>query len=317
MRLSTDQLADRDRLAIWHEVYGRYMLNIEIEPLGDGPFRAELALRALPGVNVLLGSRSSTRTSVTRPRLQTASDSLVLAIVSKGRALATQLGREAEIPLGGAVLMTSSELASHTLEDDGSLLTVQLPRASMAPYVPDIGASLMRTFSPDSDALRLLTGYAGGALALGETTSPELQATVAQHLRDLLAILLGTQGDARQACADGGVRAARLRAIKGQVIAQLGHGELSAESVAIPLRITANYVRKLLHSEGFSFSDYVLGLRLERTLAMLRNPRLADRAISWIAFDAGFNDISYFNRSFRKRYGMTPGDVRHEARIIL
>jgi len=181
----------------------------------------------------------------------------------------------------------------------------------MAPYVSDIGSSLMRTFSPDSDALRLLAGYASGALALGETSSMELQATVAQHLRDLLAILLGTQGDARELSVNRGVRAARLRAIKGQVIAQLGHGELSAESVAIPLRITANYVRKLLHAEGISFSDYVLGLRLERTFAMLRDRRLADRAISWIAFDAGFNDISYFNRSFRKRYGMTPGDVRH------
>jgi hypothetical protein len=28
----------------------------------------------------------------------------------------------------------------------------------------------------------------------------------------------------------------------------------------------------------------------------------------------GFNDLSYFNRIFRRRYGMTPSDAREEAR---
>lgn len=314
MRLSTDDLACRDRLAIWHEVYGRYMLNLEIEPLDGAPFRAELALRALPGVNVLLGSRSATRTSITPSRLQTASDSLVLAIVSKGRAFARQLGREAEIPLGGAVLMASSELGSHTLEDDGALLSIQLPRAALAPYVGDVSASYMRTFLPGSDALRLLTSYANAALTLSDAASPALQAMVAHHLRDLLAMLLGPRDEAQELIAGRGVRAGRLRAIKAQVLSQLCNPDLSAETVAIALRITADYVRKLLHGEGFSFSDYVLRLRLERTATMLRDVRLADRTISWIAFESGFNDVSYFNRSFRKRYGMTPGDMRRNAR---
>lgn len=28
------------------------------------------------------------------------------------------------------------------------------------------------------------------------------------------------------------------------------------------------------------------------------------------AFEAGFGDLSYFNPSFRRRFGMTPSDVR-------
>ncbi len=311
VHLSTQNLAERDRFAIWREIYSRHLFNVEIEPLSDGPFRCDVVLRALPGTNVVLGSRSATRTSITRPLLQTASDTLVLAITTKGRSLARQLGREETIPEGGAVLMSTAELASHTLEDDGVLLSISVPKSSIMPYVGDIGSALMRPFKPEADALRLLVDYARSAMALGETASPELQGAVAQHLRDLVSVLLGARNDAQEFLAERGVRAARLRAVKGEVLAQLGRDNLSAETVALPLRISANYVRKLLQTEGSSFSEYVLGLRLERAFAMFRDQRLSDRAISSIAMAAGFSDISYFNRSFRRRFGMTPSEAKN------
>jgi AraC-like DNA-binding protein len=33
-----------------------------------------------------------------------------------------------------------------------------------------------------------------------------------------------------------------------------------------------------------------------------------------VAYEAGFGDLSYFNRTFRRRYGATPSDVREAAR---
>jgi AraC-like DNA-binding protein len=46
---------------------------------------------------------------------------------------------------------------------------------------------------------------------------------------------------------------------------------------------------------------------------MLTDLRFVDRSISRIAHDAGFNDISHFNRSFRRAYGASPSDVQREA----
>jgi AraC-like DNA-binding protein len=43
---------------------------------------------------------------------------------------------------------------------------------------------------------------------------------------------------------------------------------------------------------------------------MLSDPRLGKRPVSAIAYDVGFRDLSYFNRTFRRRYGATPTDVR-------
>jgi AraC-like DNA-binding protein len=46
---------------------------------------------------------------------------------------------------------------------------------------------------------------------------------------------------------------------------------------------------------------------------LLTNPRLGDRSIASVAFDSGFADLSYFNRTFRRRYSATPTEVRSDA----
>ena len=75
---------------------------------------------------------------------------------------------------------------------------------------------------------------------------------------------------------------------------------------------------RILTVEQLSFSWPKSWLRFrERRLAhahrMLVSPRFGDRKIVDIALDCGFGDISYFNRSFRARYGATPSDVRRSA----
>ena len=57
----------------------------------------------------------------------------------------------------------------------------------------------------------------------------------------------------------------------------------------------------------------MLGQRLVRAYRILTNPLFADRSITSVAFDAGFGDLSYFNRAFRRCYGATPSEVRVEA----
>jgi len=55
----------------------------------------------------------------------------------------------------------------------------------------------------------------------------------------------------------------------------------------------------------------VMEQRLERAHRLLSDPKLSDRTLTSIAFAAGFNDLSYFNRTFRRRYHATPSDVRN------
>jgi AraC-like DNA-binding protein len=42
---------------------------------------------------------------------------------------------------------------------------------------------------------------------------------------------------------------------------------------------------------------------------MLTDLRYGSWPISAIAYEAGFGDLSHFNRSFRRRYGVPPSEV--------
>jgi AraC-like DNA-binding protein len=124
---------------------------------------------------------------------------------------------------------------------------------------------------------------------------------------------MGATRDAAEIAKGRGLRVARLRAIKADIAERLAGPDLSVETVALRQRVSPRYVQMLFEQEGTTFSQYVIGQRLARAYRMLTDPRLADRSITSVAFDAGFGDLSYFNRMFRRCYGGTPSEVRESS----
>ena len=78
--------------------------------------------------------------------------------------------------------------------------------------------------------------------------------------------------------------------------------------VARKLGLSPRYVQDLLHGTGMSFTERVTELRLQRARAMLRASH--DAKVIDIALACGFNDVSYFNRCFRRRFGAAPNEFR-------
>jgi AraC-like DNA-binding protein len=85
--------------------------------------------------------------------------------------------------------------------------------------------------------------------------------------------------------------------------AELSVGRLAREvgmSAYHFLRTFRNLVRMTPH-------QYLLHVRMNRAAVRLR---LSDEPISSIAYEAGFNDLSTFNRRFRRLIGASPGAYR-------
>ena len=78
--------------------------------------------------------------------------------------------------------------------------------------------------------------------------------------------------------------------------------------------MTPRYVQRLFEAEGTTFSEFLLQQRLARAHRLLCEPEASAAAISTIAYDVGFGDLSYFNRRFRRKFGMTPREVRGDTR---
>jgi AraC family transcriptional regulator len=71
-----------------------------------------------------------------------------------------------------------------------------------------------------------------------------------------------------------------------------------------------HFLRSFRQVTGLTPHQFVLRTRLNRAALRLRNSR---EAISAIVFDEGFNDLSTFNRRFRRLMGMSPGEYRARA----
>jgi len=109
------------------------------------------------------------------------------------------------------------------------------------------------------------------------------------------------------------VRVERRAAILREIEKRSSDPSLSATTVANLLGITARYVHLLLEETGARFSHHVLERRLEKAAALLRDPLWRDRLIIEIAAEAGFTDISHFNRAFRRKFRTTPSAIRESS----
>jgi AraC-like DNA-binding protein len=308
---STDHLPERDRLAGLREILGRKMSRLEFEPLTPA-FHADVELRAWDSVGIASIDHSLMRVSRTRELLADGEDALVFSIPSGG-GFASQLGREVTMEPGDAVLGSNADVGTFTCSShDRKSLLIRLSRRELLPLIADFDTALMKRMPGSTSALRLLTRYVGIFDEEMPTLTPALQHAAITHIYDLAAMALGATRDAVEIAAGRGVRAARLRAAKGFILYNLARADLMASAVAAHLGVTPRYVHMLFEHETESFSEFLLRARLKQAHRMLIDERFPDRPIGVIAFDSGFSDLSYFNRTFRRRFGMTPSEARQQ-----
>jgi AraC-like DNA-binding protein len=159
-----------------------------------------------------------------------------------------------------------------------------------------------------------LTRYVRDIDDLYRSAGAELQRLIVSHVIDLAALVIGASRDGEAVAEKRGLAAARLAAVKADVGARIGECSLSLAAVARRLKITPRQIQRLFAGEGTTFSEFVLDQRLVRAHGLLIESQRSGRSISTIAFEAGFGDLSYFNRTFRRRYGATPSDIRTAPR---
>jgi AraC-like DNA-binding protein len=298
---------------MWREVYGRHISNFDIEPLGDAPFHADVVFHPLPEVGIAIGSRSAARYRMTRELAQRSGDTVVLSILRSGVATTSQFGRETTCAVGHAVVLTSAEPSTSTLHGHGSFITLAFARPTIEGLVPDLSSRLAQQARGDGAALRLLVRYLEVVLDGDDVAAPEIARTASAHLLDLAALTIGARGDRAEIARQRGAKAARLSAMRSDIRAELGRHDLSVEMIAARHGISQRYVGKLFEADGTTFKSFVLAERVAKAYRVLIDRRYGYLSITQIAYDCGFGDISYFNRTFRRVHGATPSEIRDSA----
>jgi AraC-like DNA-binding protein len=308
IRFSTEKFPERTRVEAYREAFGATIARHDIQPLGDGPFHFEADLWNLPGLGLAWSSISPCHRWIRSQHIL--SDDILVGIgASGGGCVLRQHGRETHVGVGEAVLTSCAHIADVQITESSRPITLRIPHAVLKSRVPGVDDLVARCIPRDSEGLTLLTGYIG-ALRKLDQTSPDLCRLAADHVYDLVSLVLGARGDFRDVAQQRGGRAARLAAILQAIERRAGDRNLTALMVAEEFGITPRYVHLLLEETGKTFTHLVLERRLKKAVALLRSPSWRHRSIADIAAEAGFTDMSYFNRAFRRRYDVTPSEIR-------
>ncbi|MFN2361451.1 MAG: helix-turn-helix transcriptional regulator [Marinobacter sp.] len=308
---STDDFALDERLEAAQEIYGA-MAQVQLSAPGKQIPHVETRVRLLPGVSIARVTASSVLASRKSPQVADGNDDVTFLIHPGGQggwlshlqahdSLACKPGR-ARVVLNHQ----SGRVDFHG--ERVNFLSIAFPRAQLEPLVDDLDR-LPETLLPPAEPLHHLTR---AALALTRhSTMPDGQLTseLTCQLLDLACLSLGVNPEATVRAHQGGLRQARLRAIKADINVHLCM-PLKLEDLARRHAVSPSYIRALFNKDGTSFTDYLLEQRLQRIFSTLTSKQAPQRSISDVAFRFGFNHLSWFYRAFKSRFGVTPGEAR-------
>jgi AraC-like DNA-binding protein len=312
-RFSTGGLPLDQRLLAYRDLFSGILANFRIDTL-QGDFCCNARYRRLPDLSIVDVASSPVRASWQRVVASNGDRDIALMLSGVHSSTVGQSGCEADVPAGGAILVSATDPVSITRKGYTYLL---VPKRLLAPVTADIDKAFLKPVDGTSETMRLLKSYLRSLIRLDQPLPPMLAMTAAEHVRDLLALAIGASREGEEIASGRGLRAARLRALKADIANNLHSGDVSIGALAARHRMSPRYVQKLFESEGTTLSKFVLELRLAYVRRLLADPRYAGFSIGSIVYEAGFGDLSTFNRSFRARYGATPSDIRAEALLCV
>jgi AraC-like DNA-binding protein len=285
-----------------------------LEPLADRIPKVDILKWGMEGAAILLATHDGLR-HIVRPNYPGFGDDAIIGVHLSGASILRLRRQEVMLDSGDGILFSSMEEGFVAYRPTPvSFLALQLPRKMLTPIAANLDDAAVRVIAGRSNALRLLTTYIRSLDPTEISDAQELGRAVSTHIHDLVALTIGGHPDAMAFAQGRGARAARLQAIKADVSRNAGDIDLTVVAVATRHGVTPRYIHKLFETEDVTFSEFVLTRRLAIAHRFLSDQRLAHRSIASIAFDAGFADLSYFNRTFRRQYSVTPSEVRAASR---
>lgn len=313
------RLADQppaDRLEYWRTVLCDGFLPLEAVPAGDGdrPIEGTLRIGEVGALRVceVTGSAQVVQRS---PALIRRSDPeyLKVAVVVSGRGILAQGDRQALLAPGDFSAYDSSRPFTLAVDDRFRIVVVMCPKAAVRLSPAELAAATAVRIPGTgglgglvSSFLTGLTGALDGEPVLGPVADGYLSDAVV----DLLAAGLHAAGTDVSAVGRHARPATLLRAVRGYIEANLARPDLTPEQIAAAHHISTRYLYKLFERDGQSVGEWTRDRRLERCRRDLRDPSLADMAISTIAARWGLVNASHFSRVFRATYGLTPSEYR-------
>jgi AraC-like DNA-binding protein len=316
VRFSSDDLpaalSDQARFEAWQKFYAGFYTSLDMQPAKGRPFAVTFAAAQIG--NVRLGRIIGTFSEVTRTASGIASaqnnDYLIALNLASARLFYAQADREVTLEPGAAVLRTNAETGVVRAEDVVSWMFVGYPRQEFDELCQAAVDLIGRPFDPQNPALRQLERYVSMLLGPDDIADePSLTSHIETSLYDLASLACNLEREMAPIVGMTPARAAQFRDVVKEIKASYLDPDFSPDGVCGKLKLSPRHLQALLAESGASSTERVMELRLQKARTLLGQAGNQHK-ISDIAFQAGFNEVSYFNRCFRRRFGVSPTQYR-------
>ena len=301
--------ADQAKMALWRERLWSTFVRLESDSEAEDFYgRVEWAA---PGSCRLSCVHSTAQTTERKfSHLRSDPQELVLIAVQKsGYGFVEQDGRQCRLEPGDFALYDTTRPYRLYFDKPFEQLIVRLPRHLLDRHLPGLPRLTARRYSGQSGAAAVAAGFALHLAANAPTLGDEGLRSFEPATADLIASAIQLQD---QGLSDPDrVRFERIQARLARLIRD---PMLDITEIAGREGLSLRSLQRLFQAAGTTPTKWVLHRRLDGISRDLANDLCAQRSITDIAYSWGFNDLSYFNRSFRAHFGIGPKAWRERMR---
>ena len=307
---STDGIEPSKRYAAWQgaicDVYVHVDVNSEHRSDYHG-FIREARFGAITMTDVLLSEQRISRRERHIAKLD--KDCYYVEFVQQGKINILQAGQTLLSNAGMGAIFTASE--AYDLECVGQVrsLYLEIPRKEFAERFRNDRIPVARTMATSRGLGRIAAEFCSTLASEGTALDPTVRARLGDEMMDVLALALDA-GDKDEPLLDQAVQQSRLRSVKAWIEQHLTDPDLSLENVAKNNGISLRHLHYLFRLTDMSVSEWIWDRRLQRCYDVLTRRELRSLSVTNVAYQLGFSSSSHFSTAFRRKFGISPSDLR-------
>lgn len=294
----------------WREEICRGFLNIDIGPCRDGVVDMQAQFARLPLVSIALSAGSSAAIGRTPDTNRDGDNDLALVCGTQGTMAYLYRGEVLEVGRSVICLSETAQPSTAILDECRNFTALKISRSALLSLRPEAEDHLFKPMQIDETLNSMIGRYASLAAESALHLDKRARFLMGQHLIDLVDLALGAHCKKSELAERKGWPAAQLALMKEDIVANASRNRFNIGDLAKRYGLGARQVQRLFECDGATFTEFLLEQRLLLAHKMLRNPTSRRKKISDVAYSAGFADLSYFNRCFKRRFGNTPSEAR-------
>lgn len=304
LRFSTGPRPSAEAAEAWTDIFCEHVLGATATVLNADRFGVDLRQLPVGRIGLLKVEMSAVRHDRQDWQVRRDGDRNVsILFADSGDMVLRSTGLQTRLTRSGALI--GAHDVAHVAEwrEKTSMFVIEVS----GDVLDEAGAPDHRDYleiAREDPALGLLRSYAEMVWRLDPAVRLASAARIEAHIADLTTDLFSRRGATPSLRASDG---RRVQALLQLIEADFADPTLSVREAARRLNLSQASIPTAMELVGETFLQALLRRRLTEVARRLSH---SGRPVSEIAMDCGFSDISYFNRRFHDRFGMSPRAYR-------